>query len=129
MIRDNSHGRAVGVAVFQNWVPTMGTIEIGGLVFGPRLQRRPAATAAMYLMMRRAFDKLGYRRYEWRCDSLNRPSRAAAVRLGFQYGGLFRQQMITRGRNRDTAWYSVIERVRPTGKSPGPSRRCSTASL
>ncbi len=112
-IRDNARGRAVGVAVYQNGVPAMGTIEIGGLVFSPRLQRRPAATEAMYLMMRRVFDELGYRRYEWKCDSLNRPSRAAAVRLGFQYEGLFRQAMITRGRNRDTAWFSVIDRDWP----------------
>src|SRR5271165_595237 len=112
-IRDNAEGQAVGVAVYQNCVPTMGTIEIGGLVFSPRLQRRPAATEAMFLMMRRVFDELGYRRYEWKCDSLNLPSRAAAVRLGFQYEGLFRQAMITRGRNRDTAWFSVIDRDRP----------------
>jgi RimJ/RimL family protein N-acetyltransferase len=67
----------------------------------------------MFLMMRRVFDELGYRRYEWKCDSLNLPSRAAAVRLGFQYEGLFRQAMITRGRNRDTAWFSVIDRDWP----------------
>jgi RimJ/RimL family protein N-acetyltransferase len=112
-IRDNAQGQAVGVAVYQNWVPAMGTIEIGGLVFSPRLQRRPAATEAMYLMMRRVFDELGYRRYEWSCDSLNLPSRAAAARLGFQYEGLFRQAMITRGRNRDTTWFSVIDRDWP----------------
>jgi RimJ/RimL family protein N-acetyltransferase len=112
-IRDNAQGQAVGVAVYQNWVPAMGTIEIGGLVFSPRLQRGPAATEAMFLMMRRLFAELGYRRYEWKCDSLNLPSRAAAVRLGFQYEGLFRQAMITRGRNRDTAWFSVIDRDWP----------------
>ncbi len=82
-------------------------------MFSPRLQRRPAASEAMYLMMRRVFDELGYRRYEWKCDSLNLPSRAAALRLGFQYEGLFRQAMITRGRNRDTAWFSVIDRDWP----------------
>ena len=97
------------VAVYQNWVPAMGTIEIGGLVFSPLLQRRPAATEAMYLMMRRVFDELGYRRYEWKCNSLNAPSRAAAARLGFRYEGLFRQAQVTRGRNRDTAWFSVID--------------------
>ena len=112
-IRDNAQGKAVGVVVYQNCVPTMGTIEIGGLVFSPRLQRRPAATEAMFLMMRRVFDKLGYSRYEWKCDLLNLPSRAAAVRLGFRYEGLLRQAMITRGRNRDTAWSSVIDRDRP----------------
>jgi RimJ/RimL family protein N-acetyltransferase len=105
--------RAVGVAVYQNCVPAMGVVEVGGLVFSPRLQRRPAATEAMYLMMRRVFDELGYRRYEWKCDSLNLPSRAAATRLGFQYEGLFRQAMITRGRNRDTAWFSVVDRDWP----------------
>jgi RimJ/RimL family protein N-acetyltransferase len=102
-------GKAIGVAVYQNSVPAMGTIEVGGLVFSPRLQRRPAATEAMYLMMRRVFDELGYRRYEWKCDSHNLPSRAAAARLGFRYEGLFRQAMITRGRNRDTAWFSIID--------------------
>jgi len=95
----------------------MGVVEIGGLVFSPRLQRRPAATEAMYLMMRRVFDELGYRRYEWKCDSLNFPSRAAAARLGFQYEGLFRQAMITRGRNRDTAWFSVVDRDWPAVKA------------
>jgi RimJ/RimL family protein N-acetyltransferase len=110
-------GKAVGVAVYQNCVPAMGTMEVGGLVFSPRLQRRPAATEAMYLMMRRVFDEIGYRRYEWKCDSLNLPSRAAAVRLGFTYEGLFRQAMITRGRNRDTAWFSVTDREWPTLKA------------
>ena len=108
-IPDNAQGRAVGVAVYQNCVPAMGTIEIGGLVFSPLLQRSPAATETVYLMMRRVFDELGYRRYEWKCDSLNLTSRAAALRLGFQYEGLFRQAMITRGRNRDTAWFSVLD--------------------
>jgi RimJ/RimL family protein N-acetyltransferase len=84
-------------------------VEVGGLVFSPLLQRRPAATEAMFLMMRRVFDELGYRRYEWKCDALNRPSRAAAQRLGFTYEGLFRQATITRGRNRDTAWFSIID--------------------
>jgi RimJ/RimL family protein N-acetyltransferase len=112
-IRDNATGKAVGVAVYQNCQPNFGVIEIGGLVFSPRLQRRPAATEAMYMMMRRVFDELGYRRYEWKCDSLNLPSRAAATRLGFQYEGLFRQAMITRGRNRDTTWFSVIDRDWP----------------
>jgi RimJ/RimL family protein N-acetyltransferase len=91
----------------------MGTIEIGGLVFSPRLQRRPAATEAMFLMMRRVFDELGYRRYEWKCDSLNLASRAAAVRLGFQSEGLFRHAMITRGRNRDPARFSANDRDCP----------------
>jgi RimJ/RimL family protein N-acetyltransferase len=108
-IRDNASGTAVGVAAYANLQPSVGVIEIGSLNFSPRLQRRPAATDAMYLMMRRVFDELGYRRYEWKCHSLNAPSRAAAERLGFRYEGLFRQATMTRGRNRDTAWFSVID--------------------
>ena len=84
-------------------------IEVGGINYNPRLQRRPAATDAMYLMMRRVFDELGYRRYEWKCDSLNAPSRAAALRLGFRYEGLFRQAVVYKGRSRGTAWFSVID--------------------
>ena len=108
-IRDTGLGKAVGVAAYINAQPAVGSVEVGSLVFSPLLQRRPAATEAMYLMMRRVFDELGYRRYEWKCDALNAPSRAAAERLGFQYEGLFRQATITRGRNRDTAWFSVID--------------------
>ena len=108
-IRDNASGKAVGVAAYINAQPAVGVVEVGSLVFSPLLQRRPAATEAMFLMMRRAFDELGYRRYEWKCDSLNQPSRNAAARLGFRYEGLFRQATITRGRNRDTAWFSVID--------------------
>jgi RimJ/RimL family protein N-acetyltransferase len=108
-IRDTALGKAVGVAAYINAQPAVGSVEVGSLVFSPLLQRRPAATEAMYLMMRRVFDELGYRRYEWKCDALNAPSRAAAERLGFQYEGLFRQATITRGRNRDTAWFSVID--------------------
>jgi RimJ/RimL family protein N-acetyltransferase len=112
-IVDRTSGKAVGVAAYANIQPVYGTIEVGALNFSPHLQRRPAATEAMYLMMRRVFDELGYRRYEWKCDSLNLPSRAAAARLGFRYEGLFRQAMITRGNNRDTAWYSIIDREWP----------------
>ena len=112
-IIDQPSGKAVGVAAYANMQPAHGTIEVGALNFSPRLQRRPAATEAMYLMMRRMFDELGYRRYEWKCDSLNLPSRAAAARLGFTYEGLFRQAMITRGSNRDTAWFSIIDREWP----------------
>jgi len=108
-IVDRAAGKAVGVASYNHIQPAIGSIEIGGLVFSPLLQRRPAATEAMYLMMRRVFDELGYRRYEWKCDSLNAPSRAAAARLGFQYEGLFRQATITKGRNRDTAWFSILD--------------------
>jgi RimJ/RimL family protein N-acetyltransferase len=113
-IIDQTSGTAVGVAAYANIQPAYGTIEVGGLNFSRRLQRKPAATDAMYLMMRRVFDELGYRRYEWKCDSCNLPSRAAAARLGFAYEGLFRQAMVTRGNNRDTAWFSIIDKEWPT---------------
>ncbi|MBV8457545.1 MAG: GNAT family N-acetyltransferase, partial [Acetobacteraceae bacterium] len=106
-------GEAVGVASYLRIEPAMGCIEVGGINFSPRLQRRPAATESMYLMMRRAFDELGYRRYEWKCDALNEPSRQAAQRLGFSFEGIFRQATIYKGRNRDTAWYSIIDREWP----------------
>jgi RimJ/RimL family protein N-acetyltransferase len=108
-IIDKSKGEAVGTAAYMRIEPAIGVIENGSITYSPRLQRRPAATEAMYLMMRRVFDELGYRRYEWKCDSLNQPSREAAARLGFRYEGLFRQASITRGRNRDTTWFSVID--------------------
>jgi RimJ/RimL family protein N-acetyltransferase len=112
-IIDNATGEAVGTAAYMRIEPAVGVIEIGSITYSPVLQRRPAATETMYLMMRRVFDELGYRRYEWKCDSLNAPSRAAAQRLGFQYEGMFRQATMTRGRNRDTAWFSVIDREWP----------------
>ncbi len=108
-IIDTPTGEAVGTAALMRIDPASGVIEVGSITYSPRLQRRPAGTEAMYLMMRRVFDELGYRRYEWKCNSLNAPSRAAALRLGFQYEGLFRQAQVTRGRNRDTAWFSVID--------------------
>lgn len=108
-IIDNATGDAVGTAAYMRIEPAVGVIEIGSITYSPRLQRRPSATEAMYLMMRRVFDELGYRRYEWKCDSLNAPSRAAALRLGFRYEGLFRQATINKGRNRDTTWFSVID--------------------
>jgi RimJ/RimL family protein N-acetyltransferase len=87
----------------------MGVIEVGNINYSPLLQRKPAATEAMFLMMSRVFDELGYRRYEWKCDSLNAPSRAAARRLGFTFEGIFRQAVVYKGRNRDTAWFSIID--------------------
>lgn len=89
--------------------PANGVIEIGHIKFSPPLQRTTAATEALFLMMRRAFDELGYRRLEWKCDALNAPSRAAADRLGFRFEGIFRQAVVVKGRNRDTAWYSIID--------------------
>jgi RimJ/RimL family protein N-acetyltransferase len=93
--------------------PANGAIEIGHVNFSPRLQRTVMATEAMYLMMKRVFAELGYRRYEWKCDDLNAPSHAAAKRLGFQFEGVFRQHMTYKNRNRDTAWYSILDREWP----------------
>jgi RimJ/RimL family protein N-acetyltransferase len=107
-IVDSQTHRAVGVAAYLRIDPNAGSIEVGHINYSPLLQRTPAATEAMYLMMQRAFD-LGYRRYEWKCDALNAPSRAAAERLGLSYEGLFRQALIYKGRNRDTAWFAAID--------------------
>jgi RimJ/RimL family protein N-acetyltransferase len=96
--------------------PAHGVIEVGNINYSPLLQRTAAATEAMFLMMRRVFDELGYRRYEWKCDSLNAPSRNAALRLGFQYEGLFRQAVVYKKRNRDTAWFSIIDSEWPALK-------------
>ncbi len=106
-------GRAVGMTSFLKIQPAIGAIELGHIHFAPRLQRTPAATEAIFMMMRRAFDELGYRRCEWKCDSLNSASRRAGERLGFSFEGLFRQATVYKGRNRDTAWYSVIDREWP----------------
>ena len=102
-------GGAVGVASYLRIKPEAGSIEVGGIAYSPQLQRTPAATETMYLMMRHAFDDLGYRRYEWKCNALNAPSRAAALRLGFTFEGIFRQAQVLKGRNRDTAWYSILD--------------------
>ncbi|MGU3467023.1 GNAT family N-acetyltransferase [Methylobacterium sp. C33D] len=108
-ILDPGNGDALGIASYLRIDPGNGVIEVGHLHFGPRLQRAPAATEAMALMMARAFDELGYRRYEWKCDSLNAPSRAAALRLGFTFEGIFRNAVVVKGRSRDTAWFSITE--------------------
>ena len=102
-------GAALGVAAYLRMQPESGSIEVGHLNFSPQLQRTRVATEAMVLMMRHVFDDLGYRRYEWKCDHLNAPSRAAAVRYGFQEEGVFRCDRVVKGRNRDTAWFSIIE--------------------
>lgn len=114
-IVDLNTGDALGVASHMRIMPTSGSIEVGGINFSPLLQRTSAATEAMYLMMARAFN-LGYRRYEWKCDALNGPSRAAAQRLGFSFEGIFRQATVVKGRNRDTAWYSIIDKEWPALK-------------
>ena len=102
----------VGVASYLRIDPDNGSIEVGHINYSPTLQRTPAATEAMYLMMEHVF-KLGYRRYEWKCNALNAPSRAAARRLGFSYEGVFRQAAVVKGRNRDTAWYAMIDKDWP----------------
>jgi RimJ/RimL family protein N-acetyltransferase len=112
-IIDLATERATGWASYLRVDPVMGTIEVGHLAYSSLLQQTPAATEAMYLMMRRAFDELGYRRYEWKCNSLNTPSWNAAERLGFQYEGTFRQAWVQKGRNRDQAWFSIIDREWP----------------
>jgi RimJ/RimL family protein N-acetyltransferase len=116
-IIDAPSGLATGSASYMRIDPPNGSIEVGAVMYSPRLQRTPAATEAMYLMMRRVFDELGYRRYEWKCDALNEPSIKAAGRLGFQYEGTFRQSNVVKGRNRDTAWFSVIDREWPRLKA------------
>ena len=105
---DNGTGKPSGMASYLRIAPASGTIEVGHIHLGPDLKRSRAATEAMFLMMDYAFS-LGYRRYEWKCNALNAPSRDAALRLGFTFEGTWRQANISRGRNRDTCWYSIID--------------------
>jgi RimJ/RimL family protein N-acetyltransferase len=112
-IRDCTSGRACGMASYLNIVPKNGSIEIGHIWLAPALQRTRAATEALFLLMRHAMDELRYRRLEWKCDALNAPSRRAARRLGFRFEGIFHQHMIVKGRNRDTAWYSIMDHEWP----------------
>ncbi|WP_296660417.1 GNAT family protein [Paraburkholderia sp.] len=106
---DLKTGRAVGTLALMRQDPANGVIEVGSVTFSPQLQQTPLSTEAQYLLMAYAFDTLGYRRYEWKCDSLNAPSRKAAARLGFRFEGVFRQAVIVKGRTRDTAWFSIID--------------------
>jgi RimJ/RimL family protein N-acetyltransferase len=108
-IIESQADKAVGTAALMRIDPTHGSLEVGWITFSPQLKRTPAASESMYLMMRLAFDELGYRRYEWKCDSLNQPSRSAALRFGFTFEGIFRNAVIYKGRNRDTAWYSITD--------------------
>ncbi|MBO9472747.1 GNAT family N-acetyltransferase [Shimia sp. R10_1] len=105
-----------GVASYLRIAPEAGSIEVGNINFAPIMQGTPAATEAMYLMMQWAFEA-GYRRYEWKCDALNAPSRRAAQRLGLSYEGIFRQALVYKGRNRDTAWFAAIDREWPALKA------------
>jgi RimJ/RimL family protein N-acetyltransferase len=116
-ILDEPNGMASGLASYMHIEPRYGSIEVGAVMYSPRLQRTRAGTEAMYLLMRRAFDELGYRRYEWKCNALNEASAYAAKRLGFQFEGIFRQATAVKGYNRDTAWFSVIDRDWPQVKA------------
>jgi RimJ/RimL family protein N-acetyltransferase len=115
-IVDQVTGKTIGKVSYMRIVAASGCIEVGHVIYSPLLQRATAATEAMYLMMKHVFE-LGYRRYEWKCDALNAKSRAAAQRLGFSFEGIFRQALVYKGRNRDTAWFSVIDREWPALQS------------
>ena len=117
-IIDNAIGAPVGQASYLRIEPNHCVIEVGNIIYTPPLQRSCGATEAMYLMARHAFDDLGYRRYEWKCNAFNEPSRRTALRLGFAFEGVFRQHMIIKGRNRDTAWFSMLD-------SEWPQRRAN----
>ena len=112
-IIDRKSGEARGMASYLRADPANGAIEIGHIWFAPGLQRTREATEAIYLLIRHAFDDLGVRRLEWKCDALNQPSRDAAKRFGFVFEGIFRQHYIIKGRNRDTAWFSIIDKEWP----------------
>jgi len=114
---DPRTGEARGYASYMRIDVPNQVVEVGNVLFTPALQGTTAATEAMYLMARHAFEELGYRRYEWKCNDLNAPSKRAAVRLGFTYEGMFRQHMIIKGRNRDTAWYSMLDGEWPAVKA------------
>lgn len=116
-ILDKASGDAVGYAAYMRIEPVHRVIEVGSILFTPRLQRTMGATEAMYLMARHVFEDLRYRRYEWKCDALNAPSRSAALRLGFTFEGVFRQHMIIKGHNRDTAWFSMLDSEWPKLKA------------
>ena len=108
-ILDRASGAPAGYCSLMRIEPVHRVIEVGNILYLPRLQRTVGATEAMYLLARYVFEDLEYRRYEWKCDSLNAPSRAAALRLGFTFEGIFRQHLIVKGKNRDTSWYSMLD--------------------
>jgi RimJ/RimL family protein N-acetyltransferase len=116
-ILDNAGGDALGYASYLRIEPAHRCIEVGNIVYTPQLQRTTGATEAMYLMARYVFEELGYRRYEWKCNALNAPSRRAALRFGFTFEGIFRQHMIVKGRNRDTAWFAMLDSEWPARKA------------
>ncbi len=106
---DKATGRCEGRQTFMRITPEHGVIEIGGILWGPAISRSRVATEALYLFARHAFEDLGYRRFEWKCNALNAPSRRAALRFGFDYEGLFRQHMVVKGENRDTTWFAMTD--------------------
>jgi len=106
---DRTSSRAVGTLALMRIDPAHGAIEVGSVTFSPLLKQTPMSTEAQYLLMKLAFDELGYRRYEWKCDNFNEPSKRAAARLGFQFEGVFRQAVVYKGRSRDTAWFSITD--------------------
>jgi RimJ/RimL family protein N-acetyltransferase len=114
---DNATGKAIGHASYMRIAPEHRVIEVGNIFYTAALSRTTAATEAMYLMARHAFDDLGYRRYEWKCNCLNEPSRRAALRLGFSFECVFHQHMVQKGRNRDTAWYAMLDHEWPARKA------------
>ena len=109
--------RAVGYASLMRIDAKNRVVEVGNILYGPRLQKTRAATEAMYLMARYVFEDLHYRRYEWKCNALNEPSRRAAERYGFVFEGLFRQHMLIKGQNRDTTWFSMLDSEWPARKA------------
>jgi RimJ/RimL family protein N-acetyltransferase len=113
----DSSGRAVGIATLMEIRPAMRSIEVGHIVYSPALQRTPLGTEAQYLLARYVFDTLGYRRYEWKCNALNAPSRRAALRYGFVFEGILRQHTIAKRRNRDTAYFSMLDAEWPARKA------------
>lgn len=112
-ILDNTTGLPLGTASYLRIEPRHRVIEVGNILFSPKLQRTAQATEAMYVMARHAFEDLGYRRYEWKCNAANEPSRRAALRLGFSFEGIFRQHMIVKGKSRDTAWFAMLDEEWP----------------
>jgi RimJ/RimL family protein N-acetyltransferase len=116
-VLDAVTGEALGYASYSRIEPQHRVLEVGFILFTPKLQHTPGGTEAMYLMARHAFEDLGYRRYEWKCNALNEASRRAAQRYGFTFEGIFRQHMIVKGRNRDTAWYAMLDRDWPARKA------------
>lgn len=114
---DERSGQAVGTLALMRIDGLNGVIEVGNVTFSPLMKRTPISTEAQYLLMKMVFDDLGYRRYEWKCDALNEPSRKAALRLGFSFEGIFRQAVMYKGRTRDTAWFSIIDSEWPERKA------------